>query len=77
MELHFALSVDLPGTFTMLIDNEWDFKCADISKELTQGSSMMFFIGTFMEVPWKSSSKDTSGTVSSTSQIPQEVFDHG
>lgn len=55
----------------MLIDNEWDFKCADISKELIQGSSMMFCIGTFMEVPSKNSSTETSGTVSSISQIPQ------
>lgn len=55
----------------MLIDNEWDFKCADISKEFIQGRSVMFFIGTFMEVPSKSRSKETSGTISSTSQIPQ------
>lgn len=66
-ELHFALSVDLPGTFTMLIDNEWDFKCADISKK----SSMTFFIDTFMEITSKSSSKEMSGIVSSTFHIPQ------
>lgn len=77
-ELHFALSVDLPGTFTMLIENEWDFKCADISKELIQGSSVMFFFGTFMEVASKSSLKRPQELSHLTHKYPcQEAFDHG
>lgn len=77
-ELHFVLSVDLPGTFTMLIENEWDFKCADISEELIQGSSMMFFFGTFMEVASKNSSKRPQELSHVTPKYPrQEAFERG